>query len=108
MKVKDLVRFNTALQAVQESCVFIPSSELVPDEWSGEFWELFGEGAAFTWGDNSRTLITLERFVEHANAAVDVATDILLKHRRAYNEWMSKLEDMCSQGLSQLYIDLES
>ena len=38
----------------------------------------------------------------------NVATDILLKHSRAYNEWMSKLEDMCSQGLSQLYIDLES
>ena len=108
MKVNDLVRFNAALQSVQESCVFIPSSDLVPAEWSQRFWELFGESAPFTWGDNNRTLITLERFVAHANDAVDVASDIPSKHRRAYNNWMSLLDDMCARGLSQLYVDLES
>ena len=96
------------IQAAQTSLVCIPSSALVPDEWATEFWELFGDGAPFSWGDNNVSLITLRRLVDHANKAVDVHVDILLKHRQHYDEWMSLLEEMCNLGLDGLYVDLES
>ena len=107
MKAREFNRMPTALLAKQESCVFVPSSELVPDEWSSEFWGLFNEGAPFTWGDNNVTLITLQRFVDHAAAAIE-KTDMPAKYQKAYDEWMSRLEDMCTEKLAHLYIDLES
>ena len=108
VKAKDMVRFNVLLQAAQETCVFIPSTDLVPSEWAEPFWTLFSDSAPFTWGDNNRTLVTLERFVARVYDAVDEDVDIPAKYRPAYKEWLSLLDDMCARGLAGLYIDLES
>jgi hypothetical protein len=41
----------------------VPGSALTQD---GDFWGKFSENAPFSWGDNNLTLVSSDRFKEHA------------------------------------------
>lgn len=45
---------------------YFKAVDFVPKNWIGWFWERFSNNAPFSWGDNNITLITVERFLQHA------------------------------------------
>ena len=97
------------LQNMTETCEFVPATSLVPRSWDCWFWERFSENAPFTWGDNNRSLVDFESFVEHAAETFSNGDDLSIQKARAFRRWlekMAKYRDEAKHG--PVYIDLEN
>jgi hypothetical protein len=84
-----------------ETCQFIRATNLVPKNWHNWFFYLFSEDAPFSWGDNNRTLITAERFYNHAKDILD--SDDLQASKKNKDNFLKKIKN-----LGSTYIDLEN
>lgn len=85
-----------------QTCHFVAASKIVPEQWSGWFWEAFSANAPFSWGDNDRTLITARRFAEHAEELEFPGEENDATLRREYTHWVGSVYE-----LNYMYIDLE-
>ena len=54
-----------------ETCEFVPLTSLVPKKWENWFYEAISTNAPFSWGDNNRTLISLNRFYDHCKEVLE-------------------------------------
>ena len=81
-----------------QECRFVAATDLVPKKWTGWFWEGFSSNAPFSWGDNNRSMITVARFVTHAQETFG-EDDI-----KGFDKWVK--ETLMLGEL--LYVDLES
>jgi len=88
-----------------ETCTFICVTDLVPKHWRPWFFEMLSSDAPFSWGDNNRTLITVERFIDHVQDCFDMRKgDEAMPSDRAVKRY---IKGLC--GLSAgIYIDLEN
>ena len=59
MKIKDV-----------QHCKFIAVTDLIPQRWAGWFYSAMRDNTPFMWGNNNRTLIATERFIEEANTVL--------------------------------------
>lgn len=85
-----------------ETTAFVPGTCLVddrlPDYLAGEVWEAISSDAPFSWGDNNRTLVTLERFRDHAKETLGESED---QEILDWLVWLNGLD-------GNLYVDLEN
>lgn len=85
-----------------ETTAFVPGTCLVndklPDHLAEGVWADLSGSAPFSWGDNNRTLITLERFRDHAAEVLYDAED---QEVLDWLEWLKELD-------GNLYVDLEN
>jgi hypothetical protein len=90
---------------------FIPVTEIVPKEWECWFYQAISEDAPFSWGDNNRTLVTLERFIDHCeNSLSYLDDDELDPNERDYfiNELKLLATSPACHEPAGLYVDLEN
>lgn len=93
---------NISAPMTRETCEFIPASIVLPSGWASWFWEAFSENAPFSWGDNDITLVTAERFADHAREEVEKASRAAGVTRVAWGLFLEMLG-----ALGETYIDLE-
>ena len=55
-----------------QTAKYVELSEIVPSEWETWFFNDLSENAPFSWGDNNRTLVSAERFKDHALDVIDM------------------------------------
>jgi len=79
-------------------------TDLIPSNWVEWFYAAISENAPFSWGDNNRTLVTVERFVDHMNNRVDGAISDGTITQGEYDEVKEAIESLGSLT----YIDLEN
>lgn len=84
-----------------ETCKFIPVSSLVPENWDW-FFALISENAPFSWGDNNRTMIDVDTFLNHCDDAFDFDSHYV--NVGAYKAWVKKIERIPKD----VYIDMEN
>lgn len=94
-----------------ETTKFVELSTIVPDVWKDWFFNDISENAPFSWGDNNRTLVSAERFKDHAEDVLDmveseyeegIVLNDIKEYRQAFLDTLSYLE------ANQIYIDLEN
>ena len=83
-----------------EYCSFLKGSDIVPDEWD-TFWDVISESAPFSWGDNNRTLVTLQDFLDHAEKCLIFDPDYKHEEIEEWVEYWRKLS-------GDIYVDLEN
>ena len=83
-----------------EQCSFLAGTAIVPGEWD-TFWSVISESAPFSWGDNNRTLVTLQDFLDHAEKCLTCDPDY--KHEEI-EEWV----EYWRQLSGDIYVDLEN
>ena len=92
----------------KETCEFVPVTQLVPDKWLGWFVDMLSQDAPFSWGDNNRTLITVERFVDHVKECLDIEqqddSDGNPVTQAEVDKWVAEIEKLDPL----LYVDLEN
>ena len=97
------------LQDLIETCEFVPATKLVPRSWDSWFWEAFSENAPFTWGDNNRSLVDFESFIEHAAETFSNGEDLSVQGNRAFRRWLEKMAEYRDEAKhGPVYIDLEN
>ncbi len=97
------------LQNLIETCEFVPATSLVPRSWGSWFWSQFSEGAPFTWGDNNRSLVDFESFIEHAAETFSNGEDLSIAGNRAFRRWLKKMAEYREEAKhGPVYIDLEN
>ena len=79
-----------------ETLEFIEATDIVPREWDGWFWAEMSCNAPFTWGDNCHSLVTLDRFLDHAET---------LGHDDLIKPWADKLKKELERDI---LVDLET
>ena len=97
------------LQDMVETCKFVPATSLVPRSWDSWFWAPFSENAPFTWGNNNRSMVDFESFIEHAAETFSNGEDLSIAGCRAFKKWlvrMAAFRDEAKHG--PVYIDLEN
>jgi len=82
---------------------FVEATDLVPKKMRSWFWDRFSENASFSFGDNNRTLITAERFADHAKDVMEMAVEDGCATQEEADKFLAVLE-----ALGQTYIDLEN
>lgn len=91
-----------------QTCKFVPVTDVVPEKWRPWFFEGFVDGADFSWGDNNRTMITKDRFAEHAEDFLFSMYDDEKEQRKVtedeIGEWLNKVRAIPAD----VYIDLEN
>lgn len=93
-----------------ETCKYIESTELIPDNWDWFFCAI-SENAPFSWGDNNRTMVSPERFLNHCEDVFEFheevdedEKDIFVKRLKT----LIRLDDASrADGGMGIYIDLE-
>ena len=90
-----------------QTCQFIPVSSLVPNHWGEWFYAAISDQAPFSWGDNNKSLIDMERFATHCESVLEerVAPG-------AAREWLKKIRRIDADNVlryapASVYIDLE-
>ena len=97
------------LQNLIETCEFVPATSLVPRNWASWFWSAFSENAPFTWGDNNRSLVDFESFIEHAAGTFSNGEDLSVQGNRAFKRWLGKMAEYRDEAKhGPVYIDLEN
>ena len=98
-----------ALKKITETCRYVPATSLVPRNWDSWFWERFSENAPFTWGDNNRSLVDFESFIEHAAETFSNGEDLSIRGNRAFRRWLEKMAAYRDEAKHDpVYIDLEN
>ena len=96
-----------------ETVKFVEVSTIVPECWKDWFFNDISENAPFSWGDNNRTLVSSERFMDHAEYVLNMVEsgadddqnyilNDIKEYRPAFLDTLSHLE------AEQIYIDLEN
>ena len=96
---RDELTISEPVQISQVS--FVEVSDLVPENWRDWFYETISENAPFSWGDNNRTLITAERFLDHAERVLDDDNPPITENEK--EAFINQLKE-----LGQTYVDLEN
>jgi hypothetical protein len=94
---------DTSRTPTVRECEFVEASELVPRHWQEWFWSLVSENAPFSWGDNNRTLVTADSFLEHCESRLADVVDDQITSQEELDLFFRLLE-----GLGDTYIDLEN
>lgn len=100
---------NEAIEAMA-SCQYIAVTDLLPKSWQPEIFEILSGDAPFSWGDNNRTLISIERFRDHiedcfdAFIAIDDDPELVGPLRDEYNAFI----DLLGILPHWLYVDMEN
>ena len=78
------------------TCKYVCSSDIAPS-WAlkEDFWVEVSEGAPFTWGDNSRSMVTATAFASWCQEVLDDTPKI--------RKWLQEIYE-----LGDMYIDLEN
>ena len=84
-----------------ETLKFIPITKIVPERWSGWFYDMLSSNAPFTWGDNNRSLITATRLADHAESVFEGAGDDY--DEKETDKWLAEV-----RKLGETLIDLEN
>ena len=82
---------------------FLPSTSLIPKEWSSWFWSVLSQGD-MTWGDTDHTLVSAERFLLCFNEVIEECEeeDFTEQQVADIREALIVLEN------DRVFIDLES
>ena len=97
------------LQNLIETCEFVPATSLVPRSWDSWFWSQFSENAPFTWGDNNRSLVDFESFIEHAAEVFSTGENMSAQRTLAFNRWLERMAAYREEAKhGPVYIDLEN
>lgn len=70
---------------------FVSVTDLVPQAWTGWFWDLISESAPFTWGTNNRTLVTALDFANHCAERLALCDDLSEADVTAFLQKVRKL-----------------
>lgn len=104
-KANALVIGNEALYrylaSQPEVCQFVAVTNLVPEEWRHWFFEAISTDAPFSWGDNNRTMVTRDRFLDHALKRMEEWEELTENEIEAWKERVEALPE-------GVYIDLEN
>ena len=97
------------LQDLIETCEFVPATSLVPRSWGPWFWSQFSENAPFTWGDNNRSLVGFESFIEHAAETFSNGENLSITNNHTFQRWLKKMAEYRDEAKhGPVYIDLEN
>jgi hypothetical protein len=88
-----------ALLAKVKTIQIVEIGTILPKWWDGLVWEMFADKAPFTWGDNNRSLISVERFVAHLRNSLTT-----YPKKEVLETFVKELENLPSGT----YIDLEN
>lgn len=91
-------------RAKVHNCQFVHSTDLVPRQWDNWFWGAISSNAPFTWGDNNRSMITVQRFADHCEGWLKVFSEAESTTYYAKREWLKKIRKLPVYVL----IDLEN
>ena len=87
-----------------ETCKFVAVSGLIPETWKDWFFPNISDSAPFSWGDNNRTMITKDRFLDHIEPIlidVEVEGDVEEEEREAFVRSIELIPP-------DVYIDMEN
>ena len=102
---KTIKEWDSLLEAVPKAEVFYELSNIVPPAWTSWFYGRISENAPFSWGDNDRTMVTMERLIEHIERTFDI--EEVEEYSVDCEEWESYIEYLNSFTPATL-VDLES
>lgn len=76
-----------------ETCRFVPVTSIVPKNWWYWFYEAISDNAPFTWGDNNRSMVDVQTFLNHCDA-VCLDNGASFVNAGAYKAWVKKIESL--------------
>lgn len=82
----------------------VAMSEVMPEEWHSWIFCALSENAPFSWGDNNKTLINADRFMDHLVETLDFHDQE--KNIEDFRE--SVIDTLNYLSNKNIYIDLES
>lgn len=91
-----------------QTCNFVCVTDIVPKEWTNWFFDMLSEDSPFSWGDNNRSLVSVERF---SNFVIDQLNDILIDNdnENLTEDDIENFEDILDElQKKNVYIDLEN
>jgi hypothetical protein len=91
---------------VIQTAKFIELSTIIPQSWKDWFYCDISENAPFSWGDNNRTLIDADRFLDHCLDVLDYWGDDENRNVSEYKE--SFIDTLKYLAIQCIYIDMES
>lgn len=84
------------------SCKYIPLTEIIPNTWGKEDWNIVLESAPFIRGvNNAHTLVPWERFVTHC---ILCRSRLPVDRTAGIDSWVAQMRKLPAD----VYIDLES
>lgn len=89
-----------------QSCQFVPITDIVPESWKSWFFCAISEGAPFSWGDNNRTLVHATRLRQHIEDVLDIYLESEQDISVSDRETLMDILNYCSN--KNIYIDLEN
>jgi len=82
---------------------FVCITDIVPEKWRDWFFAEISTDAPFSWGDNNRTLVTIDRFADHCEECLTLMVEEKQLTEGAKREWLKKV-----RNLDTMYVDLEN
>lgn len=100
-----LLRMGGVMHAFSiETCKFVESSGLIPDDWFSWFWCVISDNAPFSWGDNNRSLVCACDFRSHCtDRLLDAVDEQEGVTQEDIDDFLETLD-----ALGTTYIDLEN
>jgi hypothetical protein len=97
--------WDALLEPKFKMVTFHDITNIVPENWHSWFFGRISENAPFSWGDNNRTLITMDRLIPHLEDTFDASE--LEEYGVTKEEWYSYIEYLAS-FTPMTYVDLEN